>query len=656
MVPNAISWFLARLRQSPQMQEGPEQTDAQLLEAFLERGDAGALEALVRRHAPMVWGVCRRTLANHHDAADAFQATFLVLVRRAPSIRARELLANWLYGVAQKTACKARQMAVKRSTREQQMGTMPEPQAVESRDCAFGPDVLRLLDKELSRLPEKYRAPIVLCYLERKTRAEAARQLHVPEGTVGSRLARGRAMLAQRLARHGVSVSATTVAAVLSPRASAALPDALLTRTIKAVGLLAAGQTVTAGLLSTKAPPLTDAVLRAMAAPKWKAAAVVLLLAGLALGGGMVAYHSPASPPSRPKQPPETHDVSRAGPDPKKYGTRAGARKFAKTYLHDKLRPGSFLNTPPLAYPWGFWPSRDFDAKFDPTTHQWTVTGAYRLDLSPGMPYDTGRFAWGRPIEDFSKGWSSMERDWKLVLSYNPSTRAYGVQKAERFQWQDDGGRYGGGVEGYRAARKDDFAKWLQGKFMKPRSSRAPITALRLVLDVPEPTMLGLKPSYSYGKNDMAVESSPRGVSVSIDDHGAGRQVKQWVLQFGAPLEQSLKVGEYGGACAGKQAGLGEKPPGPLIGVSRWLLDGGKRTLDGNWRDGKGWACGEFVVREIELQDQKVVRLAIDFITDTEYGLPSTAECDSRLILRGSLRFHSRLQPSVPRLDVDASE
>jgi hypothetical protein len=113
----------------------------------------------------------------------------------------------------------------------------------------------------------------------------------VPEGTVASRLARGRALLAQRLTRHGLlGLSAASAAAVWSQQASRALPEALLTRTIKAVGLMAAGQTVTAGLLSTEVPPLTDAVLRAMPAPKWKAAGVVLLLAGLALGGGMVAY------------------------------------------------------------------------------------------------------------------------------------------------------------------------------------------------------------------------------------------------------------------------------------------------------------------------------------------------------------------------------
>src|SRR5262249_6501214 len=155
MTINPVIRFLQHLRRSALLREGAEQTDGQLLEAFIRRRDSQALEGLVRRHAAMVWGVCRRTLANYHDAEDAFQATFLVLVRKAASIRSRELLANWLYGVAHTTARKARQMAAKRSTREKQMVPMPEPK-VEPTDREFGPELRALLDEELSRLPDKY--------------------------------------------------------------------------------------------------------------------------------------------------------------------------------------------------------------------------------------------------------------------------------------------------------------------------------------------------------------------------------------------------------------------------------------------------------------------------------------------------------------------
>jgi hypothetical protein len=138
------------------------------------------------------------------------------------------------------------------------------------------------------------------------------------------------------------------VAAVWSEQASGAVTKALLTRTVKAVGLMAAGQTVTAGLLSTKVPALTDAVLRATAAPKWKAAAVLLSLAGLALGGGMLAHHAlpshphmpeepaqPASRPDKPEQPPETGNGNGRDPDPKQYGTPAGAKDFVTKYLRE---------------------------------------------------------------------------------------------------------------------------------------------------------------------------------------------------------------------------------------------------------------------------------------------------------------------------------
>src|SRR5262245_56578829 len=135
----------------------------QLLERFVERREEAVFEAIVRRHGPMVWGVCRRVLRDHHDAEEAFQTTFVVLARKAASIMIREKLGNWLYGVAYQTAMKAKGMRARRRGREVQVPDMPEPEA-DSRSDRDG--LSESLDRELSRLPEKFRTPIILCELE----------------------------------------------------------------------------------------------------------------------------------------------------------------------------------------------------------------------------------------------------------------------------------------------------------------------------------------------------------------------------------------------------------------------------------------------------------------------------------------------------------
>src|SRR5262245_60737749 len=252
--------------------DGARLTDGQLLECFVTRRDPAALEALVRRHGPMVWAVCRRVLANYHDAEDAFQATFLVLVRKAASITSGELLANWIYAVATQTALKARATAAKRWTRERQVTEMPEPAVAEQNPW---PDLRPLLDQELSRLPHKYRAVIVLCDLEGKSRTEAAQQLGVPEGTIASRMATARALLAKRLARRGLAVSGGALAAGLAENvASAGVPASVVSSTIKAANLLVAGKT--AGAISVEVSALTEGVINAMMMTKLKRAGKAL--------------------------------------------------------------------------------------------------------------------------------------------------------------------------------------------------------------------------------------------------------------------------------------------------------------------------------------------------------------------------------------------
>jgi RNA polymerase sigma factor (sigma-70 family) len=304
---------LQDLRRTARLHDGAEQTDSQLLEAFRRSRDPLALEVLVRRHAPMVWGVCRRTLANHHEAEDAFQATFLVLLRKGVSIRTPELLPNWLYRVAYQTARKARQTAARRGSREKQVRDLPEPPAEPPADPC-GLDLRDVLDEEVRRLPEKYRIAVVLCDLEGRTRCEAARQLRVPEGTVASRLATGRALLARRLLRRGFGASAVGLAAAgVQQAAPGAVPAALLGNTAKAVGLLAAGEAAAAGLISAEVSALADGVVRGMALAKLKTPSALLVLAALVLAGGIVACQAlepPAAPP-RPAAPaPEAPKVA----------------------------------------------------------------------------------------------------------------------------------------------------------------------------------------------------------------------------------------------------------------------------------------------------------------------------------------------------------
>jgi RNA polymerase sigma factor (sigma-70 family) len=160
MATSLMNPVISQLRKAVLLRDGAV-TDAQLLESFLSGKDEAAFAVLVRRHGPMVLGVCRRILHNRHDAEDAFQATFLVLVRKAGSVVPREMVANWLYGVANRTAMKARTLIAKRSVRERQVAEMPEPKAVERDDCWH--ELQPLLDRELSRLPDKYRVPVVLC-------------------------------------------------------------------------------------------------------------------------------------------------------------------------------------------------------------------------------------------------------------------------------------------------------------------------------------------------------------------------------------------------------------------------------------------------------------------------------------------------------------
>lgn len=281
MAIGRLESVLRRLRNLVPGSKANGATDADLLKQFLDGHDEAAFEALVRRHGPMVLGVCRRVLGNVHDAEDAFQAAFIVLVRKAPSISHRQLLANWLYGVAYRTALESKRTAARRRMKERTAGAMP-PQTTPC--VGTWQELLPLLDLELSRLPEKYRIPIILCDLEGRARKEAAQFLKLPEGTVSSRLARGREMLARRLSRYGPIISGGTV--TLAQQAGAAALSPFLLGTVVR-DATAAG----AGTVSAQAALLAEGVMKAMLLTKLKVVTGIIAFALFTLvGAGAVTY------------------------------------------------------------------------------------------------------------------------------------------------------------------------------------------------------------------------------------------------------------------------------------------------------------------------------------------------------------------------------
>ncbi len=283
MANDALNKVFWHLRRAVLLQDGAGLSDGKLLGMFVDQGDEAAFEVLMRRHGPTILGMCRRILLNPQDAEDAVQATFLVLLRKASSIMPREMVGSWLYGVARQTATRMRVQMARRRWWEKQVATMPEPRSLNSRSN----DDLLILDEELSRLPDKYRIAIILCDLQGKTRKQAAGQLGWAEGTVSSRLARGRTMLAKRLAKHGLLLSVEALVAFMSQNmASACLPPTLVSATVKAASIMAAGKTVATGLISPTVVALTEKVVKGMLLTKLKTMVAVLMVAGV-LGTGI---------------------------------------------------------------------------------------------------------------------------------------------------------------------------------------------------------------------------------------------------------------------------------------------------------------------------------------------------------------------------------
>jgi RNA polymerase sigma factor (sigma-70 family) len=284
MAGSRLHNLLRYFRRATASPDTPAGSDAQLLERFAAARDEDAFELLTRRHGPMVLGVCRRVLGDAHEAEDAFQATFLVLARKAASAARCRSAGAWLYTVAYRVALRARSRRAARNTREQPLDEPVPAGNADPAGEAVTRDVRRVIDEEVSRLPEKYRVPFVLFHLEGRSSAEVARDLGCAVGTVESWLARARARLRAALARRGIAPVAALFTTLLSqegPLAQAAVPAALLRPTVGGAMLVASGQAVAAGAASPGTGSLPKAVLREMFVSRLRTTILVFLVIGL---------------------------------------------------------------------------------------------------------------------------------------------------------------------------------------------------------------------------------------------------------------------------------------------------------------------------------------------------------------------------------------
>ncbi len=325
---NSVMQHLRRLAGS---REAEALADSLLLDRFVHRNDPEAFATLLHRHGPMVLSVCRSILQDPHDTEDAFQATFLVLVRRAGAIGRRELLANWLYGVAYRVALRAR---AKRGRRRERERSGVEMTAIAAGADAHDPDLGPLLHDEVNRLPDKYRQPVVLCYLQGRTQAEAARLLGWTVGMVRGRLERARERLRGRLSRRGLTLSAGLFATVLARQAApAAVPPALLESTARFAQLVAGGGTALAGVISADVNAHAQGVLAMMRMNTMRKIVFWLAVSCASLGTGVAVYRTLAAEQqtAREESPPPTRVVAAPAPQEPKPRDKAPQKAEPET-------------------------------------------------------------------------------------------------------------------------------------------------------------------------------------------------------------------------------------------------------------------------------------------------------------------------------------
>ncbi len=398
MSSSTLAAGLRQLRRQMAASQGRNDSDEQLLSAFISRRDDDAFSALVRRHGPMVLQVCRRLLGQEQDAEDTFQAAFLVLARHASSLRKKGSLASFLHGTAYRLARDVKRSAARRRKHE---GQAPSRPPVDPADELSWREVRTLLDEEIARLPEIYRSVFVLCHLEDLSRAEAAQHLGLKECTVLSRLAKARKRLAERLARRGVELTAVLAATTVAAQSASALPAGLIANTINAALALAAGEKL-AGIVSASVAQLVRNATAAMAS-KAKVALALLLTASL-LGGASVwlnaqpqataplptyatAAKADDKPQTAPSKPEEAKTVEFRGqvldPDGKPF---AGA-KLHLIYPTTKVLPIPARGTSDSEGRFHFWVAKtDFDKSYKPAPWEEAIVVAAAKGYGLGMP------------------------------------------------------------------------------------------------------------------------------------------------------------------------------------------------------------------------------------------------------------------------------
>jgi RNA polymerase sigma factor (sigma-70 family) len=406
MAKKPLAGVLQRVCKLAAVQGARELGDLDLLERFVTAQDEAAFAVLVERHGPMVLAVCRRRLGSPHDAEDACQASFLVLAQKAGSIRRSTSLPSWLHGVAARVAANLKRERVRRGRREQesQGATVADPAAEVS-----WREVQAVLDEELERLPERFRAPLILCYLDGRTRDEAAGQLGLSVACLHGRLERGRKALCERLARRGVTLSAALVAAGLGESAQAGLSPTVILDTARAAMLLRSGGALAKGLVSTNVLTVAQEASRNMSLSKLKLGLSAVLCAGLltaavagslALGparAGQGAKASPAASQPQAAAPAAQQATVRGrvvGPDDKPV---AGARVYLLRWrLPPRLRTAEDRGPPKV------WAETGKDGRFSFTVAQRDLGELFvtAAGYGPGWVIKSGKLQETWPIED----------------------------------------------------------------------------------------------------------------------------------------------------------------------------------------------------------------------------------------------------------------